>query len=170
MQTFVPYADVVRSARVLDTKRLGKQRSETMIIWKTLTGEYEKAGKQGWPNHPAVWMWEDAPEALLHYGLEICSEWHNRGYADNGTLDWFSSRISWGKPCEMPWWWGREDVHRSHRSQLLSKDPDYYTAMFPREEKGLPYVWPTARCKVNPSKGGSVWKTSKEYLWLGETE
>lgn len=138
MQTFVPYDDVIRSVRVLDSKRLGKQRSETMIIYNTLTGVYQK----GWPNHPAVKMWKDAEQGLLHYGLEVCSEWQRRGYKDNGTLDWFHDRIQWTDRWDMPWWWGREDVHRSHRSQLLAKDELHYKQYFPREQAGLPYVWP----------------------------
>lgn len=142
MQTFVPYDDVVRSVRVLDRERLGKQRSETMIIYNTLSGEYKRTGRKGWPHHPAVKMWQEAEQALLHYGLEVCSEWQRRGYQDNGTLDWFHQRIRWGSSYSMPWWWGREDVHRSHRSQLLGKHPSYYRQFFPREMAGLPYVWP----------------------------
>lgn len=144
MQTFVPYADVIHSVRVLDTKRLGKQRSETMIIWNTLTGVYEAMGRKGWPNHPAVKMWREAETGLIYYGLEVCNEWQRRGYEDNGTLDWFVSRMEWRKNVQMPWWWGREDVHRSHRSQLLGKDPNYYKQHFPNEVSGLPYVWPGA--------------------------
>ena len=142
MQTFVPFPDIQRSARVLDTKRLGKQRSETMIIWNTLTGVYERTGRKGWPHHPAVKMWQDAESGLLKYGLEVCLEWQRRGYVDNGTLDWFDSRISWSRPTVMPWWWGRADVHRSHRSQLLQKDRIYYRQHFPNEDDTLPYVWP----------------------------
>lgn len=142
MQTFVPYPDVVKSARVLDYMRLGKQRSETMIIWNTLTGEYERQGKKGWPHHPAVRMWAGHEEALLHYGLEICSEWSRRGYEDTGTLDWFASRRTWRKDYAYPSWWGREDVHQSHRSQLLQKWPEYYRDRFPRERSDMGYVWP----------------------------
>lgn len=142
MQTFVPYADVLRSVRVLDSKRLGKQRSETMIIYNTLIGQYEKEGKKGWPFHPAVKMWRGAEQALLHYGLEVCSEWQRRGFADNGTLEWFHTRIVWSGPSPMPGWWGRVDVHESHRSQLLAKDSQYYKQHFPRVQPGMPYVWP----------------------------
>src|SRR5947208_1979490 len=37
MQTFLPYADFERSARVLDRKRLGKQRVETIQVVRALT-------------------------------------------------------------------------------------------------------------------------------------
>lgn len=38
MQTFVPFADLKRCAEVLDYKRLGKQRVETLQIMSALTG------------------------------------------------------------------------------------------------------------------------------------
>ncbi len=49
MQTFLPYPDFEKSAKVLDRLRLNKQRSETLDILRTLFGD-----KQGWKNHPSV--------------------------------------------------------------------------------------------------------------------
>jgi hypothetical protein len=43
---------------------------------------------------------------------------------------------------DVPWWWGLEPVHRSHRSALLRKDPDHYGPMFPGVPADLAYVWP----------------------------
>ena len=37
MQTFLPYADFIASAEVLDQKRLGKQRVETIQVLRGLT-------------------------------------------------------------------------------------------------------------------------------------
>jgi hypothetical protein len=45
MQTFLPYNDFVKSARVLDYKRLGKQRVEGMQIINAITGINRKDGK-----------------------------------------------------------------------------------------------------------------------------
>ncbi len=53
MQTFLPYPDFAESARVLDNKRLGKQRVEVLQILNVLTDSTRK----GWRNHPAVAMW-----------------------------------------------------------------------------------------------------------------
>ena len=39
MQTFLPYSNYPASARVLDNKRLGKQRVEVLQILKALAGE-----------------------------------------------------------------------------------------------------------------------------------
>lgn len=52
MQTFLPYSDFRRTARVLDVRRLGKQRVETLQILRALTFD-----DYGWRNHPAVTMW-----------------------------------------------------------------------------------------------------------------
>lgn len=79
MQTFLPVPDFHESARMLDWRRLGKQRSEVLIILRTLSG----TGKQGWKNHPATRMWNGYITCLCSYGLAICKEWQNRGYKDN---------------------------------------------------------------------------------------
>ena len=39
MQTFLPYESFAESAKVLDWRRLGKQRVEGMQIIKAITGE-----------------------------------------------------------------------------------------------------------------------------------
>ncbi len=54
MQTFLPYPDFKRSAKVLDYRRLGKQRVEALQILKALQVE-----NYGWRNHPIVKMWKE---------------------------------------------------------------------------------------------------------------
>ena len=51
MQIFLPYPDIIDSAKVLDTKRLMKQRVESYQILNTLQGK-----STGWQSHPAVRM------------------------------------------------------------------------------------------------------------------
>jgi hypothetical protein len=41
----------------------------------------------------------------------------------------------------MPSWFGLEEFHRSHRSNLLRKDYEYYSQYFD-EDPNLPYYWP----------------------------
>jgi hypothetical protein len=53
VQTFLPYPDFARSAAVLDDRRLGKQRVETLQILRALTRP-----DYGWRHHPAVLMWK----------------------------------------------------------------------------------------------------------------
>ena len=42
----------------------------------------------------------------------------------------------------LPPWLGDEDIHLSHRSALVRKDPDHYRPFFPDVPDDLPYVWP----------------------------
>ncbi len=70
MQTFLPYADFGSSARVLDPKRLGKQRVEAIQVLRALT-----VPGYGWRHHPAAAMWAGYEEALVTYGLDVCAVW-----------------------------------------------------------------------------------------------
>jgi len=71
MQTFLPYPDFAKSAKVLDYRRLGKQRLE--CIW-ILTGKRAV--------HPAAKMWTNHHFQLSEYAKYICLEWKARGYKD----------------------------------------------------------------------------------------
>ena len=75
MQTFLPYADFSKTIKVLDYKRLGKQRVEALQILKALHDP-----KNGWYHHPAVKMWVGYDEALKHYMNCCIREWILRGY------------------------------------------------------------------------------------------
>lgn len=138
MQTFLPYASFADSARVLDNRRLGKQRVETLQILNALTDP-----TKGWRNHPATKMWENNIGALVFYGLAICEEWIQRGYKDTcySKIEKFLDQY----PCgPLPPWLGDPDFHRSHQSNLVRKMPDHYRQFFPDIPDDLPYIWPGA--------------------------
>src|SRR5690348_13513258 len=78
MQTFLPYPDFARSATVLDTARLGKQRVETLQVLRAL-----ELGEYGWRSHPVVRMWRGRTPALVAYGLATVRAWQDRGHADS---------------------------------------------------------------------------------------
>jgi hypothetical protein len=150
MQTFLPYEDYEESARVLDDKRLGKQRSESIIILKTLLGIYRADKRKGWPHHPATKMWAGHELALCDYSIEIANEWIRRGHKDT-TLEWFedcrtdilAGCFIFNRPVRSPPpWIGDEQVHESHRSNLLRKEPEHYRKFWPELRDDLPYVWP----------------------------
>lgn len=141
MQTFLPYADFKQSVSSLDNKRLGKQRVEAFQILKTLKGN-----SKGWQNHPAVQMWRGYEIALTYYMNCCIEEWIKRGYKNTMKIE----------PVEMqmlvyPDWIGNEDFHRSHRSNLLRKDYQFYSLKF-MEPNDLPYVWPTKTQTLNQSE------------------
>ena len=132
MQTFVPYADFTETAKVLDYRRLGKQRVETFQILNILLDRTESSG---WRNHPAVRMWRGFEAALQHYQNTVIQEWINRGYKNNMSFENIDSAIIY------PVWFGDEKVHRSHRSNLLRKNSEYYSEFF-NEPTDLEYHWP----------------------------
>jgi hypothetical protein len=148
MQTFLPYPDFERSARALDAKRLGKQRVETIQVVRALT----RPG-YGWANHPAVLMWKGFEEALGRYGFTCCAVWTELGFGDTCELtiaaDLREAGISSVRTQQelaaagaLPPWLGDEELHRSHRSALVRKDPDHYGPLFPDAPDDVPYVWP----------------------------
>ena len=69
MQTFLPFESFRESAKVLDDRRLGKQRVEALQIIKAITGQKRLDGKpyKGWLNHPCSVMWRPYVNALKHY-------------------------------------------------------------------------------------------------------
>lgn len=168
MQTFLPYPGFARTARCLDTRRLGKQRVEALQVLRGLT-----VAGYGWRHHPAVRMWAGYEEALVCYGLEICAAWRAAGWLDTCAnsmraglaaacgIEVVRTQADLSAAADLPPWLGREDVHRSHRSALLRKDPDHYRPFFGDQPDDLPYVWPQSDrepgCDVNRRRpGGSV--------------
>jgi hypothetical protein len=135
MQTFLPVPDFAETARILDDVRIGKQRVEAYQIIRTLDGV-----TKGWRHHPAVKMWRGHEACLLDYGLAICAEWENRGYADTVRDKLAVHRRE--SPAVAPRWLGDPGLHASHRSNLLRKDPDFYGRYGWSEPPDLPYVWP----------------------------
>jgi hypothetical protein len=153
VQTFLPYADFRRSAAILDSKRLGKQRVETLQIvqvllelrWDNSRGEIETYQPKGWRTHPAVLMWRGHEAALLDYQAATCEEWSGRGFKDTclaKSVGLFQhSRL--GSATEVPPpWVGQPELHRSHQSNLIRKDPELYGPLFPGVPPDLPYIWP----------------------------
>lgn len=129
MQTFVPLSDYTECARVLDRQRLIKQMHEGITLHNG-----------GWPNHPASKMWRLYPRALGCYLLAVANECLIRGYQANHIGQFYVWSLEDGP--EYPNWWGREDVHASHRSNLLRKLPQHYSQFNWTEPDNLPYVWP----------------------------
>jgi len=131
MQTFIPYTDFDECARALDYRRLGKQRVECKQILNAI-----ERGSGGWANHPATRMWRGYEPALRQYMRAIILEWTARGYKNN-------MEIPNPEDYELPPWWGREEIHASHRSALLEKDFEFYYGKWSWEdEPKLAYVWP----------------------------
>lgn len=161
MQTFLPDPDFGRSALLLDDRRLGKQRVETLQVLRALT-----LADYGWQRHPAVRMWRGAVPGLVAYGLACVDAWVGRGYADStrALITEFApdvaslSQRELGDRGLLPDWLGDEALHGSHRSALLRKDFERYHRLFPDDDPDLPYVWPPGRDDAgSPPPGTRLW-------------
>ncbi|MFW6172973.1 MAG: pyrimidine dimer DNA glycosylase/endonuclease V [Elusimicrobiota bacterium] len=130
MQTFLPYADFNNSLQCLDYRRAGKQRVEAMQIYKTIMGE-----SKGWRKHPIVIMWKKYPNALALYHNITIEEWVKRGYNNNMKKIRIKGKII------LPSWFGNQEFHASHRSNLLRKNHDFYSRYGWEEPDNLPYIW-----------------------------
>lgn len=95
----------------------------------------------GWANHSAVRMWRGYEDALSVYYNTILGEWIDRGYRNSMPF------LAVGRLFEfqMPFWFGDEAFHASHRSNLLRKDPKFYGQYKWKEPNDLPYVWPVPK-------------------------
>jgi len=139
MQTFLPYSDFNKSARLLDSKRLGKQRVENLQIAKALIDP-----DYGWQNHPAVKMCRGHLNTFMTYQESVCRAWTDRNYKDT-CLD--KTRLILANftdgADDAPAWLGDERVHLSHRSNLLRKDPEFYsTTSEATLSPDIEYYWP----------------------------
>src|SRR5215213_1304460 len=145
MQTFLPVADFDESARFLDSPRLGKQRVETLQVLRAL-----ELPDYGWASHPVVRMWRGRTPGLVAYGLAMVRVWRERGFADTTEtlIGEFAPEVVGVLQSELaaagllPSWVGDKELHLSHRSNLMAKDPDFYrprfTELFGPEPDDLP--------------------------------
>jgi hypothetical protein len=159
VQTFLPYPDFVESARVLDQARLGKQRVEALQVLRAVT-----LPGYGWQSHPAIAMWRGHRTALTAYALAITDEWIAQGHSDtvrpqvlefapalgdaglgdHRDRDAGHASAAVSVADDLPSWLGDDAVHRSHRSKLVQKEPEWYRGRFPGVPDDLDYVWPGA--------------------------
>lgn len=168
MQTFLPVPDFEESARLLDGPRLGKQRVETLQVLRAL-----ELPDYGWTSHPVTLMWRGHTPALVAYGLATVRVWRERGHADSTAplIAEFAPEVvdlpqeELARAGLLPAWLGDEELHRSHRSNLLTKDPEFYGPLFPDVPADLPYVWPgpDGAPVPEPPQGRRVWVVRPRY-------
>jgi len=136
MQTFLPCPIFSESLECLDNKRLCKQRVEAMQIHNVLTG---KTNSNAWKNHPAVKMWKGYENSLACYHNTAIHVWKKRGYKNTMKLIPVPDETY----VEMPPFIGVDVFHASHRSNLLRKNPEWYSQFGWKESSDLPYFWPS---------------------------
>jgi hypothetical protein len=120
-----------------------------------------KIKRIGWIDHSCTIMWQDYPEALRYYQWCMFKEWTRKRWnwdITNGEylygFDIFKNKYKNTSPMIIdtintshkmiyPKWLGNEELHRSHRLNLLFKNPEHYSKYFKEEiPKTKPdYVW-----------------------------
>lgn len=154
MQTFLPYSDYKASAKVLDWRRLGKQRVECFQLLIAL-GHAEsptanalaemlvplRPKASSWVNHPCAKMWRGHEAQLALYMQACIDEWVARGY--NNTMQAPLLLLDAAAAAPKPPWLGDERLHSTHRSNLLRKDPVHYGQFGWTEPPDLEYFWPS---------------------------
>lgn len=136
MNTLLPSIGFARSASQLDDKRLRNQIVEVNRMLELLT--------YGGRNELSLGGWRGYEGALALYGLAICHEYRIERKLPGdewGLVAEWSQRVkpSWPRPP----WIGDLAVHRSHRSNLIRRDSEFYLPVFGGDTpRGLPYLWP----------------------------
>jgi hypothetical protein len=145
MQVFLPFRDIDRCVRILDSKRLNKQIIEAYQIY---------SGRVPNPNHPAVLMWTPFKGLLSYYIKMACSEFYHRFQKPHSIV----FRLDGNSDMTIPDWMRRSNIdaiNLSHKVNLLRKDYTHYSKYFFPENsldkypKG--YYWPIARGKTSIS-------------------
>lgn len=165
MNTFLPYPSFLESVKVLDNRRLGKQRVECKTIVSVLEATKNiPNAKPAWRNHPATRMWENNIDALKMYTNLCILEWIHRGFNNSiplykieGKTKTFETSVSeinernarhaMTEVSEidiiLPWWNGIDKFHNSHKSNLVRKMHAHYHKFFPEVDASIPYWWPS---------------------------
>ncbi len=138
MIIFLPDQSYFECAKILDYKRLGKQRVEARWLLQELQKENSR-----FKNHPLYKMFDGYQYMVISYGIAICEEWLNRGYKDT-LLNWFLDQDQENYDDSDPWWIFDERIYSSHRTKLITKDPVYYSKFGWSEipDPNCSYYWP----------------------------
>lgn len=142
MQTFLPTNNIEEVAKILDNKRLNKQKVEAYQILNTLSGK-----SKGWKNHPAVLMWQGYEGYLVEYALTIAKECLNRGFKDT-LIPKFKEYETLYADKNKPLWFGNKEFHDSHKSNLIRKNSEHYKKFWKNIEPDLEYFWPTKKEQI----------------------
>jgi len=148
MQIYMPYDHVERSSRVLDAVSLLNQIQDARKIILHNDGRSMPEGD------PLLDMWKGYSLFLAAMGFGAAGEAINRGISIMGVMSLTDYRVFFelvirnSAPVSeiVPSWYGRDELHRSHRALLLKKDPIAYQR-FKEEDSSLrpssKVWWPT---------------------------
>ena len=183
---FIIVPDIYMTAKMLDQKRLCKQRVEAKQIIEILE-EYDRTGQltKSWSSNPATKSWLGYTNHLKVYFNIICREWIQRGFNqtmplyvidetpynivpssfDGRSISFDRSKIN---QFSFPIWVSFYPFYMSHQASLCRKDPKFYKFLLKDELNPFlnhGYLWPTKidyNCLTN-------WNFSYHELLLSGT-
>lgn len=140
VNTFLIHEDYTQIAKLLDYKRLGKQRVECKQLITIIENYYNKNyTKTGWKTHPATLMWLNDLNELKKYANCMIREWIHRGYKN--TMETYIIT----EQTKKPWFVKSRDIRYTHMASLMRKDPAYYRPLFkdivPYRYTLYTYIW-----------------------------
>ena len=146
MNIFVPVTDFTEIAECLDDRRLNRQRSDVTAVLRKLMDESAE------DDHPLVKMWRGNERFLCRYGLAICMEHQARGNSGQTAQKILEYRNEFGVETDVePEWWGRDEVHDSHKSYLVRAQPSHYRQFWPEIADDIPMIFPRSPEKTRKS-------------------
>ena len=157
MITLLPVKSFVKSMEFLDTLTLDRQRIEAAMILEVLTEEdylphvkfVSPFNREfiHWFKCPSVQMWKGYEEWLKLYIACAIGEFKFRGHSSNIATPKYDTSLQ-----DPPEWLGLEELHASHRSNLIRRLPSHYQKFWPSENEELPYYWPQERKDMDLAK------------------
>lgn len=162
IQTWLPHANLLASAAALHPDDLARQRIHNWQLISLLSCYLvsdENLWHCCWREHPLVLQWKNYLPFLMEYNRAVAKV-YNRGSATGGQLmpasqpdpvltqceELFDAAVEAGA-CDaevsfVPGWIGNAGYHASHQSNLVRKNPEFYSNLFPNVTENLKYVWP----------------------------
>ena len=138
----VPFNSFEWSARTLSKEDLETNMTAIYSVMRALLWGFDH------PNTPSVYAWRGSERALLAYQQISCALYINEWGGDDEY--WEITRRAFldivvdpmATPLIPPRWMGYVDMHISHQSWLLRKNPEYYRDKFPGISPNHDIVWP----------------------------
>jgi len=151
LDTWMPYDDPIKTASILDSKRLGAQIFEGIHILASLLRfeDYLVNPKKSTRQYETTRIWKSYEKDLLYWYLKpMILEWQRRGFNWKGTVNERNiNRISkfmkknHYRPITGSPPWVCKEVCESHKSELVRRAPEIYAELFLGVDLSLPFIY-----------------------------
>ena len=142
VNTFILTNSPVECMKLLDYRRLGKQRVEAKQIVDTI-----EKNTNGWKNHPVSKMWKNNIVGLKYYINCCIDEWVKRGYKNTMKKYDLSEYLlpdgTYDELKILPWFYFNKQIQESFKASLLRKNNEYYKDVISCDTKYMShgYIW-----------------------------